>query len=198
MISPAYELGQCAALRKEAVMPPVILETLGVEQGRRDQGVQSTTNLPVDVSDIALSQAPLVGSAYLMGRLGFPSIQPGLGGAVKATFGPLGLPMYGLSELVGLGAAPFSDPAYQVGRKGYFGALGEQLGRNVEAVGEAGRSAREKYGPLGLPVQALHGILNPVSSSLYLLKNLKETFTGREGETRAKEAQFVVARTLGG
>lgn len=198
VVNSAYEMGRRVALYKEAVMPPVVLETLGVDRSEKEPGPHSTISTPVDLPDIALSQAPLVGSSYIMGRLGFPGIQPGLGGAVKATFGPLGLPAYGLSELLGLVMSPLSDPRYQVGRKGYLSSLGEQLGRNVDAVGTAGRDAREKYGPLGLPVQALHGILSPVSSSLYLLKNLKETFAGRGGEDRALNAQDAVARSLGG
>jgi hypothetical protein len=197
VLSPAYQLGVYASFCKEAALPPAVFDALGLREEEEEEGQSPSIFTPVSPTDIAMATAPVVGSTYLLGRMGLPTIGPGIGGAIRAAFGPLALPAYGLGELFGLGLGPLSDPAYRSGRKGYFSGLSDQVGRNVEAIGEAGREAREKYGPLGLPVQALHGILNPVSGSLYLLKNLKETFTGREGEERAKEAQVAVARVLG-
>jgi hypothetical protein len=89
-----------------------------------------------------------------------------------------------------------NDPAYQSGEQGYFDSVARHVGANVDELGRAAREARERYGALGLPVQMLHGISNPLSSTLYLLKNIKDTLVGKEGAALAVRAQAEIAASL--
>ncbi len=71
-----------------------------------------------------------------------------------------------LSQLMTL-ARPFSDPKYKRGERGYASSWWEGQKGDAERLGQKAREATQRYGVSGIPLQALHGLLNPVSSLLY-------------------------------
>ena len=110
-----------------------------------------------------------------------------------SVMGPAFLPLSAAGDVL---TAPFFDPDYQLGDKGYLNSLASGISSRADRIGISGREAREQYGPLGIPLQAVHGILNPVSGSFYAARELGKYLFGKEGEAIITEAETVIDRVL--
>jgi hypothetical protein len=113
------------------------------------------------------------------------------------SFGPTFLPITAAFEGIQLGLNPLSDPRYKRGDIGYVKSLGEGVKGSIDTLAERGRQARKKYGLLGVPVQALHGILNPITSTAYLARSLKDSLMGKASEDAALNADNAITAALG-
>ncbi len=100
-----------------------------------------------------------------------------------------------LADTLTSGLGALSEPGYQSGRLNYLNAVRRAFNRKVKGVALASREARERYGLLGIPLQVLHGIWNPVSSMAYMLRSMKGEPFNKIGSI-ALEAQEVVTRSL--
>jgi len=148
---------------------------------------------PTDPGELATSGGMSIAAPMLISRLMRSPIS--LPQALSWGIGPLSLPISAVADTAGIAASPLADPKYQSGERGYFEALGPGLENQIRYMGQKSREARERYGPLGIPVQALHGIWNPVSGTAYMLKNLRDTFLDKAGHA-ALRAEQAIARSL--
>jgi hypothetical protein len=137
----------------------------------------------------AISRAPKLWGGNI-------SKAPSLGESFKISFGPTFLPATALMEgLAGYGLAPFSDPEYKRGERGYLGSVSKAYENAIESLRERGAEARKRYGILGVPSQAFHGILNPLASWGYLGKQLKDKILG-DGDRLSMQAEDAVGKAL--
>ena len=114
-----------------------------------------------------------------------------VGGAVKSFLTP-NLPGAALSQLFTL-ARPFSDPKYKRGERGYLSSWWEGQKGDAERLGHKSEQAAQRYGVSGIPLQMLHGLLNPVSGLLYGGKAVKDYFT----RPKVEQASAAVQGALG-
>jgi len=127
-----------------------------------------------------------IGSAAVGGTLGAQALahkfkgapRPTLGGAASVGLGPAALAPFSIYELIGLLANPSSDPKHLRGERGYFSSVLEGLKGQTEQFGEKVKSVRDRYGPVGLPINALQGIMSPVTGTSYALMGLKRALIG--------------------
>ena len=92
--------------------------------------------------------------------------------------------------------APFFDPEYEAGDKSYLNSLASGISSRADRIGVSGREAREKYGPLGVGLQAIHGILNPVSGSFYAAREAGKYLLGKAGEALITQAETAIDKAL--
>ena len=131
--------------------------------------------MPVQPGEIATS---LAYSAAVPAALNFLQNKPvSLLGSIGQAFSPAMLPANAVGDVL---TAPFFDPEYQLGDKGYLNSLASGISERANRIGEMGRQVRNRYGVLGIPLQALHGMLNPVSGSLYGLRSLHNYLFDKE------------------
>lgn len=102
------------------------------------------------------------------------------------SFLTLSLPGVALSQL-GTLARPFSDPKYKRGERGYLSSWWEGQKGDAERLGQKAEEATQRYGAAGVPLQMLHGFLNPVSSLVYGGNAVKNYFT-RDNTDKATRA----------
>lgn len=160
---------------------------------KRTSGVMA----PVSAADWAITGSAAVGVPYLISKLKRKAITPGQ--AVSAAVGREALPYTTLGELVTiLGVNPLRDPLYQRGERKYWKSVGEGMSGQIEDVGRKSEELRKKYGLLGLPLQAVHGVLNPISSVAYAGRSLKDYLSGPQGPAQAKQAELRVSEALKG
>ena len=150
-----------------------------------------TVHIPVKPSEIATSLAyNMATPAAMRVAAGSPLTVSGMIGTL---FSPSALPLTAVGDVV---TAPFFDPAYELGEKGYLDSLASGISTRADRIGELGRNVRKRYGVFGVPLQALHGILNPVSGSLYGLRSMHDYFFGKAGEVLATRAEAVIDKAL--
>lgn len=171
-----------------------------LEKATTQERIPAGSWAPVSPGELGFAGATTVAAPWLLSK-GLSKVTGAapmsLGEAGRWAFGPIGLPWAVGGDLLSMATSPLSNPAYQAGHVGYLGALGPGIENEIRNISRSSREAREKYGLLGLPVQALHGIWNPVTSSLYALKNIRESLFDKAGSVAAK-AESVVARALKG
>lgn len=119
------------------------------------------------------------------------SPRPTLGSAAKSFLTP-SLPGAAVSQLMTL-ARPFSDPKYKRGERGYAASWLEGQKGDAERLGQKAEEATQRYGVAGVPLQMLHGFLNPVSSLVYGGSAVKDYFN----RNKASKATQAVGDALG-
>ena len=135
---------------------------------------ETLTFNPTTPGELAFSAGLGVGVPYALSRsarlLGkVPANPMSLGRAAYVGLGPVGIPLAGATDLAQLAMRPSLDPEYQAGRSSYVQSLARGAGESIDEMRRAGLDAEQRYGRLlSLPVKALHGITNPVTSLMYL------------------------------
>ncbi len=119
---------------------------------------------------------------------------PTVAGMAKNFLTP-SLPGVAIGGLFSL-TSPLNDPKYRSGDRSYLNSWWQGQKHQADQLGERGRQARENYGIAGVPVQALHGLLNPVSSLLYGGRAVRDYFSGKQASLRIARAETSVRRTL--
>ena len=157
------------------------------------------TNVPTTPGEIGASVGLGTGMTWAVPRLmnkfrNKPSLTPPptVGEAAKASFGPGMLPITGAFELANLAMNPMADPKYQRGERSYMQSAKEGWKGTQERFGKSQEDVRNKYGLLGLPVQALHGILNPITGLAYAGTGIYDKLTGKEGGELITQADMLV------
>lgn len=167
---------------------------------RKSRGVTA----PVTPAEIGVTGAANVGAAYLTPRLlnslgssALKSEAPTLGKATANMFGPhsvipAALAAMSLNHLI----SPLSDPLYHSGRRGYWSSVGEGISGAADTLKERGQEARQRYGLAGIPLQMMHGILNPVAGVTYAGRSLRDMMQGKEGSDLSLRAESVIHAAL--
>jgi hypothetical protein len=156
--------------------------------------IPSLVYTPTEPLDLGTMGALSVGGPWLFSKLMGNPIS--LGRAAALGFGPVALPFGVVGDITNTFLGPVADPHYQLGLRGYWDSLGRSVGKNIKQVGTAAQEARERYGALGIPVQMTHGLMNPITSAMYMGKNLKEYLLGPSGGESALGAHDAVNKAL--
>ena len=181
-------------VKKAAILPLVQAATELSDEDKPITEMPSLTYTPTTPSEISLAAALGVGAPWALSKaVGNPIT---LGRSAYLGFGPVAMPIMGLQDTLQTVAGPLVDPYYQAGERGYLESLGKGISRNIEQVSKAESELKEKYGLLGLPIQMAHGVMNPVTSTLYLGRSLKDWLMGPEGQNAAMSASDAVQRSL--
>lgn len=158
---------------------------------RRTVGVMA----PVTPAEWGVTGAAATGVPYIVAALKQKPIT--IREAISSAAGPGALPYTALGELVTvLGINPLRDPLYQRKERGYWQSVREGMAGQIEDIGRKSEELRKRYGLLGLPLQAVHGVLNPISGIAYAGKGIKALLSGPEGPTRAKQAELRILEAL--
>lgn len=181
--------------KRAAAVPLIRAAVAGVEGLDPEQlKMPDLLHTPTEPLDLATLAGMGVGAPYLFSRLmGSPL---SLGRSAMLGFGPVGMPIAAVGDVANTFLGPLSDPRYQLGMRGYLPSLAAGVAKNIKQLGEAGHEARERYGAFGIPVQMAHGIVNPVTSAMYLGKNLKDALLSKEGQDMALQVSESVAAAL--
>lgn len=159
---------------------------------------------PVSPVDLGISSAVNVGSVYgtqrLLNKLPFTSLHetaPTLGEAGAQMYGSRYIPLTMLTAgLFNHARAPLSDPLYRQGKRSYGKSFIEGIGGSADAMGQAGREARDRYGVAGIPIQMLHGVLNPLSSLVYGGRSARDLLRSKQGSDLALAAERSIQDAL--
>ena len=157
--------------------------------------IPSFAYTPTEPLDLGITAGTGVGLPWAFSKMMKKPISLGRSAAIG--FGPVGTPIAGAMDAAGILMGPLADPEYQAGNRGYLEAVRASAQRNMEQIGRGSAEARRKYGLMGVPAQAVHGVFNPVSSTLYLAKNLRDYLSTKEGQDNAQAAEYCIARALG-
>lgn len=195
-IAGRIEIGALIKLGGLVAVAPALAETAGVVESDEPISKMSPGELvqaPVDPGDLAITGANYVAAPYLMSKVMGPSLT--LGQAAASGLGPAFLPASGIFNVLNLVSGPLRDPKYIRGQQGYLSSLPSAMESQVDAMREAGREAARKYGILGLPLQAFHGILNPVTSLGLGVSSVGRALLGKSGELEM-EAEDSISEAL--
>lgn len=140
-----------------------------------------SVNAPVSPAELAGTAIAYGGAPYatsrlpLLSRIFGPPVS--LSKSIATGLGPAALPLIGASDAAQLllGSASVSS--------------------RIDEMRESGRAAAKRYGVLALPIQALHGVLNPVTSIGYGLSSLGRAVLGKSGSL-ADEARAAISDVL--
>jgi hypothetical protein len=152
--------------------------------------------VPTTPGELGTFAAMTGGAPYLMGRygiLGTPAMTAGE--ALAFGLGPAAFPATVASNVASWALGPFQDPEYQKDRRGYFRSILPSIGAQVDAVRKANQESTRRYGVGAIPVQAFHGILNPLTSVTYGLSSLGQTLLGKSGSLQ-EEARVRISESL--
>lgn len=153
---------------------------------------------PVTPGEIATSAAGGIGFPMLISRLPRIGGTPlSVGSAAKWWVGPQGLIPAAVFGAGFSALRPFSDPLYQRGQRGYIESFSENIKGEAQNLARKGEEARRKYGPLlGIPLQAVHGIMNPIASLAYGAGSLRDLMMGKTGEDLSLKAERALSSVL--
>jgi len=170
-------------------------------QGEDEDPAEETSpaemvSAPVTPGDIGTNVAMIGGIPYLMGRYGvFGAPAMTAGESLAFGLGPGVLPAVAAGNVASWALGPFQDPAYQRGDRGYLGSVLPSIGAQVKAMRRANQEATRRYGVGAVPVQAFHGLLNPLTGAAYGLSSLGQTLLGKSGSLR-EEARVRISESL--
>jgi hypothetical protein len=148
---------------------------------------------PVTPGELAMAGGMSIGVPWVISRATASPMS--LGEAAKWSVTPKGTGAMIFNDILGTGLGAFNEPGYRSGQQGFLSATGSAFGRQVRGIGQASREARERYGLLGVPLQALHGIWNPLSSTAYMLKSMRDSVFDKAGAA-ARDAQVAVRKSF--
>lgn len=149
----------------------------------------SPAEAPVEPVDLATSAAQTTLVPWLTHRLSGRPVS--MVEATRTGLSPAQIPMNALFDVA---TAPLSDPQYQSGKRNYFSAINHGLVAKARGIGDAGKDVHERYGALGYPIQAFHGITNPVSSTLYGIGEAGKYLLGKESAELVKRAERAIEK----
>ena len=90
-----------------------------------------------------------------------------------------------------------NDPLYHNGQRGYLKSVAKGYEGQLDSMQAREKETREKYGPLGLPVQALHGVMNPISSIGYAARAGKNFVMGKQSsELLARVLKYAISKRV--
>jgi len=117
-------------------------------------------------------------------------------GALEMWMGPkYFLPTAAISS-VASALRPIGDPLYRAGKRSYFKSLHEGVMGEAQNLTRAGEEARKRYGLLGVPLQALHGVMNPIASIYSGGQAVHDLLMGKKGEDMSLRAEVSISRAL--
>lgn len=192
-IANRIELGALIKLGSPIVAMAPFLQ--GQEKGEDTSSAEMVV-APVTPGELGTNAAMIGGVPYLMGRygvLGTPAMTAGE--ALAFGLGPGALPAITAGNVASWALGPLQDPAYQSGERGYLGSILPSIGAQVGAMRKANYEASKRYGAGAIPVQALHGVLNPLTGVAYGLSSLGQTLLGKSGSLR-EEAKARIRESL--
>lgn len=163
-----------------------------------------TVTAPVSPAELAVSIPVNVGSIYgtqrLLNKLPFKSLHekaPTLAESAGQMYGPKYIPLTMLtSTLLNHARAPLDDPLYRSGKRSYMKSFSEGVQGSADALGEQGSEARKRYGAAGIPLQMMHGVLNPISSLVYGGRSVRNLLRSKQGSDLAIAAEKSIIDAL--
>ena len=196
-MSPIPSVRQIIRLKrtKQASVLPLAQAALDMTNPENELKAPELLYAPTAPSDVGLAAGMGVGMPWLFGKMTRNPMSLGRSAAVG--FGPTALPLTAVGDAANMFMGPLADPRYQLGMQGYWNSFGKGVQRNVKQLGESGREAKSRYGALGIPVQMFHGLMNPLTSSMYLGKNVFDLLQSKEGQDMALKAEAAVKCALG-
>lgn len=117
------------------------------------------------------------------------------GAILGRAFGPGSIIPTAAIETARIAMNPLSDPLYRKGDRTYMQSVGEGFKGQLDQMGERQAETRGKYGLKGIPIQAFHGILNPISSLAYAGRSAKDLVLGKQGSL-AERAKSAISKAL--
>ena len=124
-----------------------------------------------------------------------PDEVPTVGGAAWQLFGPdYVVPNLAVNFGLNTLTAPMSDPLYHQGKRSYLKSVGEGALGSAEAMRQRSHEARDRYGVGAIPLQMLHGVMNPVAGLTYAGQSLGRLLGTKEGSELALRAEESVKR----
>jgi hypothetical protein len=149
---------------------------------------------PVTVPELGSTTLQYVGIPHVLSNLlGSGST---LAQSVGFGFGPSSSVYMSAYDAIESATGAAKDPDYAAGRISYPEALQQQMQMRARKVGQAAMEAKERYGAAGVPVQALQGVINPLSSIGYAVGQLKDTLLGGKGAALCRRAEKTVQDAL--
>lgn len=131
---------------------------------------------PTDPVDVGLAGGLSVGVPYLVSRI-YGSPNP-LRRSLAYSFGAPSVVGGTMMDVGRILLNPLTDPKYTKGQQGYLKSVGEGFNRGMDYLDAAGVETRNRYGVAGIPIQALHGILNPVTGLSSLARAASRKLSG--------------------
>lgn len=122
------------------------------------------------------------------------SIRPG--DILSRAFGPGAVIPTAAFETARIALNPMSDPLYRRGQRSYLSSVGKGFEGQMDSMRDREKETRGKYGPLGVPVQAFHGILNPITSIGYAARAGKDLVMGKQSALLARLSKAVINKAL--
>lgn len=151
-------------------------------------------NAPVTPIELGVSGALQTAVPYGLSKLTGGGLT--LGQAAKNVVHPSGfMPLAATTGALSL-LKPLGDPRWRRGERGYFSSLHESVKGEADNLAEAGRNARERYGLAGVPIQAFHGMLNPIPSLYHGVTSMKDLIMGKEGQAMIARAETLIDKAL--
>lgn len=154
---------------------------------------------PVSPTDLGITTAMQIGLPMGMSRIPYLSgghAPVGPKGALEMWMGPrFFLPTAAISSL-GAVMRPIGDPLYRTGKRSYIKSVHEGVKGEAQNLLRAGGEARERYGAFGIPLQALHGVMNPIASLYAGGKSIYDLAMGKTGEDMALRAEASISDAL--
>lgn len=125
---------------------------------------------------------------------GLESMSPG--SLLSRAFGPGAIIPTAAFETARIAMNPLSDPLYRRGQRSYLKSVGEGFRGQMDNMEEREKEVSDKYGLAGLPMQAFHGILNPITSLGYAGRSAKNFLLGKQGEALVTVAESAISKAL--
>lgn len=170
-------------------------ETLTQILKRREKraSIPGLSFIPDSPSEIATSTAAATAVPWVMSRvIPWSSQALTLGQSAAEAMGPAGLPLTSITDVVG---APLKSQKYNNGDIGYLAAIPDGLKAKAQELQDAADHMKG-WGALRYPVQALHGVFNPATSWLYLLKAMRGETFDKQSMDLAAAAEEAIRRRL--
>lgn len=158
----------------------------------------SQANAPITKSEIGLTGGFGVALPKLVSHM------PVIGGhamswkdSIKSFLSPEALAPTALISTGMSATKPFQDPLFRRGERSYLKSWSEAMKGEANDFGLKELETKQKYGPIGAaPIQALHGILNPIPSLMYGYNSIKNYATGKHGEAALSRSNILIDKML--
>lgn len=156
---------------------------------------ERSISAPVTPGELGTAAVENVGIPWGISRV--LSGPTSVAGVAKSMFGPAALPFNSAFDVIGAATGPLSDPMYQSGQRGYLASIGPSFNRKLDELGDAQRETEQKYGVLGTPIQALHGLMNPLTSASYLVRGVGQNVMDKFGSLGLEAEERIRASLRG-
>lgn len=152
---------------------------------------------PVEPKDIAATAAFNTAFPMVISRIPKIGGDPvNFGGAVNMAVGPRGFLPMTVANSVFSGLRPLGDPQWQKGNRSYLKSFHENIKGQAHNLARKSEEARDRYGLAGVPLQAVHGVMNPIASLYHGGETLYNLLMGKKGEDMAVRAESAIHEAL--